>query len=203
MISQITELADYINASRKQGYQDEAIRGALLSKGWTEEIIKKAISGANLQQNMPHPPDQNVESENPSYLSEKPKKIGINSIYAILLAIVLFFSLLILVNQATDDIESYFNKDISAGLIMNGLLVLTLVVASFLLHHSFGENKEKFLILSKPYYLVSAWLLLLLLFRVSEFILSKETVYGVYVVLVLVVAVLTGMIFYIQKYLRT
>jgi hypothetical protein len=66
-----------------------------------------------------------------------------------------------------------------------------------------SQNKKRYIILCQPYFVVSAFLFLRLLWNVGRYILNTNATYGVYIVLIMSVAVLTGFIIFLQKFLKS
>lgn len=206
-------LHNYIKDALNTGHKPEDIKQALLMSGWQQADVNQAISLIQLQNQAPVPapaqsaapvptvpPGMPIAQTAPAH-SAAVAKPSLVSPYTYLLEVVLFFALLILANKAVSDIHTHFPQQINIRLIYDSLIVVPFLLAATVLHLSFIEKKEKFRSLSEPYYLVSGWLIIRLLWNVSQFILDKNAVYGVYVVLILVIAVLTGIVFFIQKYL--
>lgn len=88
----------------------------------------------------------------------------------------------------------------SFRLTLHAVLVLPLWIITFLFSIFLKEERKKYEALLVPYYLISGWLLVYLFFNVAVYIYSANTVWGVYVVLALLAAILTGAIWGIQKY---
>lgn len=88
----------------------------------------------------------------------------------------------------------------SFRLILHAVLVLPLWVISFLLYILVRQERKKYQALLFPFYLTSGWLLVYLFFSVAAYIYNANTVLGVYVVLAMLIAILTGAIWSIQKY---
>lgn len=198
-----SELIDYIKKAKDQGLSEETITNTLLSSGWQASVVKEGMVIASVPA-VPKPPAPPYAPAlaQPSVVTRPIRNYNIYSHYSVLLSIVLFFTLLTLANKIIGDITRHFKTDIATGLIVNALIILPFLLLAFALHYGLAEKGIKYQILSKPYYIVSAWLLIKLLFRVSNYILSTQVVYGVYIVLLLIVTVLTGVVFFVQKYLK-
>ncbi|MBX4204669.1 MAG: hypothetical protein KW788_00595 [Candidatus Doudnabacteria bacterium] len=184
---------DYIRHARANNLSDEVIKQALMLNGWTEGQASEALISAS------------TAITGTSALAANPgRKHSWNSPLSVMLAVVLFFALLILSNHVVKDLVST-SLSTSGKLIINVFIVLPFLLLAFLLHYSFHEHeqKNKFMIISQPYYFVAGWLLLKLLFQVSQYIMDQNATYGVYAVLVMTVLVLTGIIFFVQKYMRS
>lgn len=106
-----------------------------------------------------------------------------------------------------DSLRTNYNKkhdnDVTTKLIVNTLIILPFWVISLLLLGFFRGVRKRYQTLTAPCYLTSVWLLLGLVFNVSKYILDKNATFGVYFVLIIVIGVLTGLIFAIQKYSRS
>ena len=189
-------VVNYIRDARSKNISDDVIKQALILNGWNEPQVAAALAVTNAVETTP------VNSAPQPILGGSIKRRA-NSTLSVLLGIVLFVALFILSNHIVKDLM-VDAADVSTQLIINSLIVLPFLLIAFLLHYSFHQNehKNKYLIIAQPYYFVSAWLLIKLLFKVSSYILDTNAAYGVYVVLVLVIAVLTGIIFFVQRYLK-
>ena len=188
-----SNLIHYIRDAIARGHQEAQIKQTLTSHGWQEGDIRDAYALAQS-------PNYTPVATAPGLL--KPSALDFYSPYSRLLAVVLFVTLLILSTKIIKDVRLNFPDDINARLTFDALLVLPFLIAASALHFFFHQRKEKFLILSQPYYLVAGWLMLRLLWNVSQYILDSNAVYGVYIVLVLVVVVLTAIIFFIQHFIK-
>lgn len=198
-------LVEYIKDALDKGAQKDAIMHALVSAGWQQEQIVEAFSVALLPE-PPHPPTR--EQVRPPIapplreLAPEIKRPNYNSPFSLFLAVTLLVFLWIFANKVVSDSTDLFGEGISAGLITNTLVIIPFLLIAFAIHLFFQEKKEKFKILSIPYFAVSGWLLLKLLIQVSQYILDSQVVYGVYFVLILAVVALTSIVFFVQKYLR-
>lgn len=197
-------LLEYVKTSLQQGLSHENITVSLLANGWQQAAINEAITLASAPE-VPKAPGfvTPVAQPQPQIQEKKPlRNYPLYSPLSLLLAFVLFFGLFILANKIISDIGRNFATDITGQLLTDAFIILPFLIAAFALHYSLTEQGEKYRILSQPYYFVSGWLLIKLLFHVSSYVLSTQAVYGVYIVLILVVSVLTGVIFFGQKYLK-
>lgn len=197
-------LIEYVKKALGQGLSAESITRSLLANGWSELAIKEAIEAVSMPDIPKGPgfinpaPAPQPQQQTKSLLGNN----GANSSYSVLLAVVLLFGLLILANKIINDLTRHFENDITGQLIFQAIVILPFLIAAFALQYSLTGRGEKYRILSQPYYIVSGWLLIRLLYNVSQYILTTQVVYGVYIVLVLIVGVLTGVIFFVQKYLK-
>lgn len=203
-------LINYVKTALAQGHSASDIKQVLLTNGWQEDDVNHAIAQFDMLRTAPVAPNAPVLTSSPATTNPKPvqanfiqpaKKTFVSP-YSTLLAVVLFFSLFILVNKMITDTRQHFSGDTNGQLVFDAILILPFILAASILHFSFLDRKEKFLILSQPYYIVSGWLILRLLWNVSKYILDANSAYGVYIVLILVIAVLTGIVFFIQKFMR-
>ncbi|MEK7585936.1 MAG: hypothetical protein AAB477_01735 [Patescibacteria group bacterium] len=212
------QLTEYIETVQAQGFSEPMIRDVLAKNGWQTQDVNDAfsylklekdtlVSSAPVAPNMAGaiPNDSLRKEQNISNIFDKPaenKAFEYNSPFSVGLAIVLFGALLILINKIIDDSGS-FTSSINGKLVFDALLILPFLLMAFILHGSFhSQEKKNFLILSQPYFLVSALLLVRLLWDTSRYILDKNATYGVYIVLALIIIVLTGVIIFIQKYIK-
>lgn len=206
------QLIDYIKKVKQQGFPEVTIREVLVKNGWQVSDIDLAFKEIEqveiiLQTGAPVAPGavayQPVSqvANNTAVINKKTPVIEYNSPFSIGLAVVLFGSLLILVNKIiTDSVD--FTSSINGKLIFDALIIIPFLFVAFILHGSFSQDNKKFLILSQPYFITSAFLLVRLLWDTSAYILNTNATYGVYVVLVLVIAALTGIILFVQKYIK-
>ncbi|OGE87581.1 MAG: hypothetical protein A3J07_02580 [Candidatus Doudnabacteria bacterium RIFCSPLOWO2_02_FULL_49_13] len=199
-------LINYIKSALAEGRNGSEIRQALLGHGWQAGDVDQALSllVSHGQSSAPSAPAPALAPVTFGEISSAIPIARTNFIspYSYLLELVLFFALLILGNKAISDIHTHFPTDINGRLIFDALVVIPFLLAATTLHMSFLHSKERFRVLSEPYYLVAGWLIVRLLWNASKYILDKNAVYGVYIVLLLVVAVLTGIVFFIQKYIK-
>jgi len=210
-------LVEYIKSVKAQGYSDTAVVEALRKNGWSDNDINEAYSFVNLAAQTPSAPmapKAPTPSALPSYTVE-PKtmpaqsaQVAIpeesnNSPFSFGLAIVLFVSLFILVNKIIHDIGQNFYSNINSKLVFDAILVIPFLFVSFLLYGIASQNKKRYIILCQPYFVVSAFLFLRLLWNVGSYILSANATYGVYIVLVMAIVVLTGFVIFLQKFLKS
>ena len=207
------QLVDYIKKVKLQGFPEVTIREVLTKNGWQQSDVNDAFSEIDriesiLQKDAPLAPNAVLNSSQPSAAVSLDNKsvlentvIEYNSPFSIGLAIVLFISLMILINKIIDD-SAMSTITVNGKLIFDAMVILPFLVVAFLLHGSFSEDNKRFLILSQPYFLASAFLLVRLLWDTSRYILNTNATYGVYIVLILVISVLTGVILFIQKYIK-
>ena len=88
----------------------------------------------------------------------------------------------------------------SFRMIFNAILVLPFWIITFLFFISLKGEHKKYEALLGAYYITSGWLLIFLFFNVARYIWYSDTVMGVYVVLGMLVIILTGAIWGVQKY---
>lgn len=188
-----SNLIHYIRDALARGHAEEQIKQMLANHGWQESDIRDAYILAKS-------PDYTPVAAAPAPLKIRPESFV--SPYSRLLSVVLFVTLLILSTKVIKDVRLNFADDINARLAFDALLVLPFLIAATALHFFFHQRKEKFLILSQLYYLVAGWLMIRLLWNVSQYILDNNAVFGVYIVLIMVILVLTGVIIAIQKFMR-
>ncbi len=189
MINQ--EIASYIKTQLALGTSHEVIVENLKKVGWADGVILEAYDA--------------VISNNPttsaqSAVGQMPTE-SINSPYSSILSVVLVISLFILTNGIFSDIKGMTATD-NKILLLEGFFVIPFLLAAFLLHSSFRVDKKRFEILSYPYFIISAWILLRLLWKVGQNIWEANNALGVYIVLGMVVAVLTGVIIFVQRYIK-
>ncbi len=212
------ELVEYIKQAKLAGHAEDTIKQALVLQGWQDSDIVQAFALEKLGSmapapSVPVPPAPAQVSTEPMrpiivtpqvqrpVIVARPKRPQINSPLSVLLAIILFFSLLTLVNRIISDINSNV-ADVSSRLALDAFVVVPFLLIAFLIHYSFSQDNKKFLIISQPYDLVAGWLVVRLLFYVSQFILDKNSTYGVYIVLILIIAALTGIVVFVQRIVR-
>ena len=88
----------------------------------------------------------------------------------------------------------------SFRMMLNAIIVLPFWIVTFLLFLSVKEDRKKYGVLLWSYYVTSGWLLIFLFFNVARYIWNSNTVIGVYVVLGMLVVILTGAVWGVQKY---
>lgn len=98
--------------------------------------------------------------------------------------------------------EQYKTHSVSPSfrMILNAVIVLPFWILTFVLFMSLKEDRRKYEALLGSYYVTSGWLLIFLFFSVAQYIWRSNTVIGVYVVLGMLVVILTGAIWGVQKY---
>lgn len=207
------QLLNYIKTVEAQGFTESAVRDVLAKAGWQSGEVEEAYTHMKLLKGMPMPvgaisstiPMQATPSSSAikqtSPTVQNKASIEYNSPYSIGLATVLCGAIFILLNKVIDD-SAMFTNSINAKLIFDVMLIVPFIVVAFVLRESLRDHKKKFLIVSQPYFLVSGFLLVRLLWDTSNYILNANAAYGVYVVLILIIIVLTGSILFIQKYIK-
>lgn len=88
----------------------------------------------------------------------------------------------------------------SFRMILNAIVVLPFWIMTFLLFICLKEERKKYGVLLRAYYITSGWLLIFLFFSVARYIWTSNTVIGVYVVLGMLVIILTSSVWGVQKY---
>ena len=126
-----------------------------------------------------------------------------NSPFSVGLAVVLFVSLFILVNKIIQDVGTSFGNDINNMLLLDAIITIPFLFISFLLYGMASQDRKKLIIVCQPYFIVSAFLFLRLLWHTGAYILDKNATYGVYLVLVMAIFVLTGFVFFLQKFFKS
>jgi hypothetical protein len=204
-------LLDYIKKNLAQGNPSEAIRHALLSNGWSEMQVNEAMAAAQLTGDVPlppapHPANSPVPPPPPGqpgmHYRPRPaeRKPELSSPYSVLISGLLFILVIVFSNRLIKDLSN--NASQNFQLIAEALVTMLILGSGFIIHKALGEKSPKFLILARPYYAAAILLVLRLLLHTSAYILDKNVTYGVYIVLVLVIAVLTGMILFLQKFIK-
>jgi len=203
------ELVKYIETVSGQGFPESNIHEVLIKNGWQSSDIEEAFSHIKMMKSdmaskAPMAPGAihptaNTESLKP-VLSQK-KDVEYNSPFSIGLTVLLFISLMILINKFINDFEQY-TKTINSELIFDALIILPFLFTAFILHEIFVGTGKRYLILSQTYFVVSAFLLVRLLWDTSKYILNANASYGVYIVLVMIILVLTGSVLFVQKYIK-
>jgi cytochrome c biogenesis factor len=206
------QLIDYIKKVKQQGFLEGSIKEVLIKNGWQVTDIDLAFSeiqqeemilnsgaplapGATLLEPQRTTTSTVIEDYNNSKLTDH------NSPFSVGLAIVLLGSLIVLVNKIITD-SSTITVNANGELIFDALIILPFLLVAFVLHGSFSRDNKRFLILSQPYFITAAFLLVRLLWDTSTYILNTNATYGVYVVLILVILSLTGIILFVQKYIK-
>lgn len=186
------DIVSYIRAQQKLGISQQVIIDNLKQAGWSGEVISDSYNDVIANNTIPQP--EKVEVKQVEVES-------VNSPYSSILSAVLVISLFILTNGIFSDIKNMVATE-NKILLLQGLFVIPFLLAAFLLHSSFREQKKRFEILSYPYFIISAWILLRLLWKVGQNIWEANNALGVYIVLGMVIAVLTGVIIFVQRYIK-
>lgn len=194
-------LIQYIKAAKAQGFTDDSVRTVLLQNGWLAPDIDQAFAIISNPVPMPNAPiPEAVKPRAAAVAVEKSEYHEYNSPYSIGLGAVVGASLFVIVNKFIHDVQ-VGTGSINGKLILDALVILPFLAAAFMLHGSFSNDRKRYLILSQPYFAVSAYLLVRLLWDTSSYILNVNAAYGVYIVLVMVVLVLTGLIIFVRNYI--
>lgn len=174
----------YVLQSRSQGISDEIIRKKLLENGWADTLILEAL---NFPRPAVHTEVRKTEGSN----------LSMTSPYSQILATLLTVFLFILTNGLFSDIKANLYSP-NKLLMFEALAIVPFLMVGILVHFSM-EDKNRFRILSLPYFIISAWLTLRLLEKVVTYILDKNAALGIYLVLGVIVVILTGVIIFTQK----
>lgn len=189
-------LLQYIKAAQAQGFSRDSIHDVLIKNGWQIGDIDLAFDAIAGVVNTP------VVSRQKDQATVSPIKAEpeYNSPYSIGLAAVVCIGLFILSNKFIVDMISS-NRNINEVLILDALIILPSLLIAILLHTVFSKGQKQFLILSKPYFIASGYLLVRLLWDTSRYILNANVTYGIYIVLALIILVLTAIIIFVRNYI--
>lgn len=209
MVNQI--LVDYIKSVKAQGYENASIVEALHNNGWQDKDINEAFSFISLAAgapvmpssvNSPIQPAVPISGTNKNFSMIK-EEISRNSPFSVGLAVILFVSLFILVNKIINDIGIPFSNNINNKLILDGVIIIPFLFVSFLLFGIASNDRKRYIILCQPYFVVSAFLFLRLLWRTGAYVLDTNATYGVYIVLIMALLVLSGFILFLQRFFKS
>ena len=198
-------LVDYIKSVKAQGYEDSLVVDALRKKGWQDKDISDAFISITSPVQVPamSTPPSPISAVSPAQNTNFEKKFEENnSPFSVGLAIVLTLSLFILVNKIIHDIGVSFDSNINDKLIFDALITLPFLFVSCLLYGIVSQNRKRFIIICQPYFIVSAFLFLRLLWDTGMYVLDVNATYGVYVVLIMAILVLTGFVIFLQRFFR-
>lgn len=211
------QLTKYIETVSSQGFSEATIREVLSKNGWQSSDVNDAFlylqqrknslsATAPIAPGMSTPINNNVANKEqipPNLFNESSahKDVEYNSPFSSGLAVILLVAIMIFLNKVIDDAGLYTNT-INARLIFDVLIIIPFILIAFILRESFPNTGKRFLLVSQPYFVVSGVLLVRLLWDTSKYILNTNATYGVYVVLILVILVLTGSILFVQKYIK-
>lgn len=210
------QITKYIETVQAQGYNDATIRDVLSKNGWQLQDIDDAfqyvrLSKASLSAQAPVAPgaasavsiNDNKEKIISTIFDKNTQvKASDNSPFASGLAVVLVCAMMILLNKIIDD-ASFYTNTINSQLVFDTMIVIPFLLAAFIIHESYSSYGKRYLLMSQPYFVVSAALLVRLLWDTSKYILNTSATYGVYIVLVMIILVLTGSILFVQKYIKS
>ncbi len=189
-------LLQYIKAAQAQGFTQDSIRDVLIKNGWQIGDIDLAFDTIAGVVNTPVVSRQ-TDQATVMHTKAKPEY---NSPYSIGLAAVVCVGLFILSNKFIVDMISG-NRNINEVLILDALIILPSLLIAILLHTVFSKGQKQFLILSKPYFIASGYLLVRLLWDTSRYVLNANVTYGIYIVLALIILVLTAIIIFVRNYI--
>lgn len=211
------QLTKYIETVSSQGFSEATIREVLAKNGWQSADVNDAFLYLQQRKNSlsataPIAPGMSTQINNNVAKKEQilsnlfnessaHKDVEYNSPFSSGLAVVLLAAIMIFLNKVIDDAGLYTNT-INARLIFDVLIIIPFILIAFILRESFPNTGKRFLLVSQPYFVVSGVLLVRLLWDTSKYILNTNATYGVYVVLILVILVLTGSILFVQKYIK-
>ena len=187
------EMVSYAKQQLATGVSRVVITENLKNVGWSDEIISETFNFLDTNSSIP--------INQPLAITTKVESNSINSPYSIFLVAVLVVSLFILTNGIYSDIKN-FTTNLNYTLLLEGLFVIPFLLAAFLIHGFLKDEKQRFKILSLPYFIISAWVFIRLLWKVGENIWKANNALGVYVALGMSVIVLTGIIIFIQRYIK-
>lgn len=191
-MAQNQDISLYIQEQMRLNVSNETIVKNLKSVGWSDEAILNAFKIVAV----PQAPNRDATST-PAITEQE----SVNSPYSSLLAIVLTVSLFVLMNGIFSDIKTGV-QNVNTMLLYEGFFVIPFLLIAFLIHSSFKEDSKRFKILSLPYFAISAYILCRLLWQVGENLLRANSAIGIYVVLGMIILVLTGVIIFVQKYIK-
>jgi hypothetical protein len=203
---------NYIKNARLTGINNTQIITDLKSGGWNDQVISEAFGIVNGVNTIPVNPVQN-QPISPQPVQPQVQNITksvhgpvineeLNSSFSVLLAVILSISLFILSNKIFADVKLLADGNITKLLMIQGFFVIPFIMVAFLLNVSLKDEGERYKIISTPYFIVSGFLLLRLLFKVAGHILDKNAALGVYIVLGMVIVVLTGVVLFVSNYVK-
>lgn len=196
------KIIEYIQAARAKGETDQKIAMDLKRAGWMDAMIYECFGLASV--GVIQMPIENLEekiAETKKRVTSQPTEEH-NSPFSVFMALVLIVSLFILSNKIFSDIAPLTGNNITSLLILQAFFVVPFLLTAFLLHGSLKNEGERYTILSFPYFLVSGWLLLRLLIKVGSHILDTNAALGIYIVLAMVIVVLTGIVVFVNRYIK-
>ncbi|HWA32252.1 MAG TPA: hypothetical protein VG694_02280 [Candidatus Paceibacterota bacterium] len=212
------QVTGYIKDQINKGISTDIITANLKRVGWADDVIYASLAAAQT----PVPPP----AAKPEFFNDNPElpagntpaaadspaasitvaspmeTESVNSPYSIILAVILVVSLFVLMNGLFSDIQNATAGNINLTLTYQGLMVVPFLLVAFLLHSSFRTENRRFRILSMPYFIIGAWVLLRLLWKVAQNLLAANSARGIYIVLGMIIVVLTGIIIFVQKYIK-
>jgi len=216
------QLTQYIETVSSQGFSEATIREVLAKNGWQNMDVNDAFSYVKLQKDSlmaqapkaspMMAPQETLSIEMNSVRNDKilsnlydpttqKTVVEYNSTFSVGLAVVLIATMMILLNKIIDD-AAFYTTTINAQLIFDALIIIPFLLIAFILRESFPNTGRRYLLISQPYFIVSGVLLVRLLWDTSKYILNTNATYGVYVVLILIILILTGSILFVQKYIK-
>lgn len=130
--------------------------------------------------------------------AKKTEKKSEISPFSIVFAIGLTISALIFFSKLYRDLGNAMT-DQTSKMMMRTIFVLPVVVIAFILFFSLYRKNSKYGIVLIPYFITALWLLMWLLIEMGTFFYQRYQQLTVYVSMILIMATLTGLIFYIQN----
>ncbi len=126
---------------------------------------------------------------------------------SLILTVFLVLAVLFLFEQAWNDLGNLAGGDkyvYDSTVELSRLLIRTVFVGpatfiALLLYFSLKGKGTRYGVITLPYFITSLIFLIRLLFDAGRFVLSEYRVIGIYIVLIFIIIVISGLIFFIQK----
>lgn len=218
-----SKLIEYIKKELVGGNSEEKVRLSLKENGWADQALNDAFLFVRKELqppaplNIPVPPPpaparQNINSadfhdvpaqrqsmprQRRTERPAEPKKPDLNSPYSVILSVGLLLSLFVLGNQVFSDLSDI--SDLARKLAIEAAIFVPFLLITSILSFMVNSSGKKYKILVYPFYLLSGWLFLRLFAQTIIYIYDQSATFGIYVALGLIIALLTGVILFVQR----
>lgn len=127
---------------------------------------------------------------------------------SLILTIFLVLAVIFLFEQAWNDLGSLAGESARYGydsetelskLLIRSIFIGPATFIALFLYFSLKGKGTRYGVITLPYFITSLIFLIRLLFNTGKFVLNEYKVFGIYIVLVFIIIVISGIIYFIQK----
>lgn len=99
-----------------------------------------------------------------------------------------------------DEVRYVYNSAVELSkLILRAVFVGPVTLIAVILYFSVRGKGKEYGVITLPYFIASLIFLVRLIFGAGQFVLSEYKYYGIYIVLIFIIAVISGVILFVQK----